>query len=118
MSLKSHVLKKINLSSSYHLPEDFHIIWPKRLKAESTHTCRVRFVASGSGSEFILFHLRFLKPEEASSVISNRGLLVLEALLPLPNFEWKTEDGRGHMTAFLSTTMAASAAGPTFNCFH
>ena len=52
----------------------------------------MRFVASGSGSEFILFDLRLLKPEEASSVISNRGLLVLEALLPLPNFEWKTED--------------------------
>ena len=76
-------------------------------------TCRVRFVASGSGSELILFDLRLLKPEEASSVKSNKGLLVLEALLPLPNFEWKTEDGRGHVTAFLPTTMAASAAGPT-----
>ena len=80
--------------------------------------CRVRFVASGSGSELILFDLRLLKPGEASSVKSNRGLLVLEALLPLPNFEWKTKDGRGHVTAFLSTTMAASAAGPTFNDFH
>ena len=68
--------------------------------------------------KLILFDLRLLKPEEASSVKSNRGLLVLEALLPLPNFEWKTEDGRGHVTAFLSTTMAASAAGPTFNDFH
>ena len=63
----------------------------------------MRFVASGSGSELMLFDLRLLKPEEASSVKSNRGLLVLEALLPLPNFEWKTEDGRGHVTAFLST---------------
>ena len=81
-------------------------------------TCRVRFVASGSGSELILFDLRLLKPEEASSVKSNRCLLVLEALLPLPNFEWKTEDGRGHVTAFnLSKTMAASAAGPTFSDF-
>ena len=84
----------------------------------------MRFVASGSGSELILFDLRLLKPEEASSIRSNRGLLVLEALLPLPNLEWKTEDGRGHVTAFLSTeiplstTMAASAAGPTFNDFH
>ena len=52
----------------------------------------MRFVASGSGSELILFDLRLLKPEEASSVKSNRGLLVLEALLPLPNFEWKTEE--------------------------
>ena len=78
----------------------------------------MRFVASGSGSELILFDLRLLKPEEASSVKYNRGLLVLEALLPLPNFEWKTEGGRGHVTAFLSTTMAASAAGPTFNNFH
>ena len=75
----------------------------------------MRFVASGSGSELILIDLRLLKPEDASSVKSNRGLLVLEAL---PNFEWKTEDGRGHVTAFLSTTMAASAAGPTFNDFH
>ena len=58
-------------------------------------------MASGSGSELILFDLRLLKPEEASSVKSNRGLLVLEALLPLPNFEWKAEDGRGHVTAFL-----------------
>ena len=78
----------------------------------------MRFVASGSGSELILFDLRLLKPEEASSVKSNRGLLVLEALLPLPNFEWKTEDGRGHVTTFLSTTMAASATGPIFNDFH
>ena len=31
-----HVLK-INLSLSYYLPEDFHILWPKRLRAESTH---------------------------------------------------------------------------------
>ena len=23
--------------SSYYLPEDFHILWPKRLRAESTH---------------------------------------------------------------------------------
>ena len=38
------------------------------------------------------FDLPLLKPEEASSVKSNRGLLVLEALLPLPNFEWKTEE--------------------------
>ena len=78
----------------------------------------MRFVASGSGSELILFDLRLLKPEDASSVKSKRGLLVLEALLPLPNFEWKTEDGRCHVTAFLSTTMAASAAGPTFIDFH
>ena len=84
----------------------------------SSVLCRVRFVASGSGSELILFDLRLLKPEEASSVKSNRVLLVLEALLPLPNFEWKTEDGRGHVTAFLSTTMSASAAGSTFNEFH
>ena len=89
--------------------------------AEMSDDCvsgRVRFVASGSGSELILFDLRLLKPEETSSVKSNRGLLVLEALLPLPNSEWKTEDGRGHVTAFLPTTMAASAAGPTFNDFH
>ena len=37
MSLKTNVLKKINLSSCYYLPEDFHIIWPKRPRAESTH---------------------------------------------------------------------------------
>ena len=48
--------------------------------------------ASGSGSELILFDLLLLKPEEASSIKSNRGLLVLAALLPLPNFEWKTEE--------------------------
>ena len=78
----------------------------------------MRLVASGSGSELILFDLHLLKPEEPSSVKSNMGLLVLEALLPLPNFEWKTEDGRDHVTAFLSTTMATSAAGPTFNDFH
>ena len=35
MSTKTHVLKKISLS--YYLPEDFHILWPKRLRAESTH---------------------------------------------------------------------------------
>ena len=37
MSTKTHVLKKIDLSLSYYLPEDFHILWPKRLRAESTH---------------------------------------------------------------------------------
>ena len=37
MSTKTHVLKKIDLSLSYYLPEDFHILWPKRLGAESTH---------------------------------------------------------------------------------
>ena len=37
MSTKTHVLKKIDLSLSYNLPEDFHILWPKRLRAESTH---------------------------------------------------------------------------------
>ena len=52
----------------------------------------MRFVASGSGSELILFDLRLMKPEDTSSVKSNRGLLVLEAPLPLPNFEWKTEE--------------------------
>ena len=65
-------------------------VWIPSLKQD--HNCRVRFVASGSGSELILFDLRLLKPEEASSAKSNRGLLVLEALLPLLNFEWKTEE--------------------------
>ena len=37
MSTKTQVLKKIELSLSYYLPEDFHIVWPKRLRAESTH---------------------------------------------------------------------------------
>ena len=37
MSTKTHVLKKIDLSWSYYLPEDFRILWPKRLRAESTH---------------------------------------------------------------------------------
>ena len=37
MSTKTHVLKKIDLSLSYYLPYDFHILWPKRLRAESTH---------------------------------------------------------------------------------
>ena len=32
MSTKTHVLKKINLSLSY-----YFILWPKRLRAESTH---------------------------------------------------------------------------------
>ena len=36
MSTKTYVLK-IDLSLSYYLPEDFHILWPKRLRAESTH---------------------------------------------------------------------------------
>ena len=37
MSPKTQVLNKIELSLSYYLPEDFHIVWPKRLRAESTH---------------------------------------------------------------------------------
>ena len=37
MSTKTHVLKKIDLCLSNYLPEDFHILWPKRLRAESTH---------------------------------------------------------------------------------
>ena len=37
MSTKTHILKKIDLSLSYYLPEDFQILWPKRLRAESTH---------------------------------------------------------------------------------
>ena len=37
MSKKTHVLQKINLSLSCYLPEDFHKLWPKRLRAESTH---------------------------------------------------------------------------------
>ena len=36
MSKKTHVLQKINLSLSCYLPEDFHKLWPKRLRAEST----------------------------------------------------------------------------------
>ena len=71
----------------------------------------MRFVASGSGSEFILFDLRLLKPEEASSVKSNRGLLVLEALLPLPNFEWKTEDGRGQTRRGLFRQIEQGSSG-------
>ena len=37
MSMKTHILKKIDLSLSYYLPEDFHILRPKRPRAESTH---------------------------------------------------------------------------------
>ena len=37
MSTKTHVLKKIDLSWSYYLPEDLHILWTKRLRAELTH---------------------------------------------------------------------------------
>ena len=37
MSTKTHVLKTVNLSFSCYLPEDFHKLWPKRLRAESTH---------------------------------------------------------------------------------
>ena len=73
----------------------FYVLWVLGIRLTDklfTILCRVRFVAFGSGSELILFDLRLLKPEEASSVKSNRGLLVLEALLPLPNFEWKTEE--------------------------
>ena len=36
MSKKTHVLQRINLSLSCYLPEDFHKLWPKRLRAEST----------------------------------------------------------------------------------
>ena len=37
MSTNTHVLQKINLSLSCYLPEYFHKLWPKRLRAESTH---------------------------------------------------------------------------------
>ena len=37
MYMSTHVLQQINLSLSCYLLEDFHKLWPKRLRAESTH---------------------------------------------------------------------------------
>ena len=42
-----------------------------------------------------------LKLEDSASHKSNRALLLLEALLVLPNFEWKLEDGSCHVIAHL-----------------
>ena len=37
-STKTHAFKKINSSLRYYLPVYYHILWPKRLRTESTHT--------------------------------------------------------------------------------
>ena len=37
MSTNTHVLQTIKLSFSCYLPEDLYKLWPKRLRAESTH---------------------------------------------------------------------------------
>ena len=77
----------------------------------------MRFVASGRGSEY---SVRLTSSENRRGLFRQieQGSSGSRSSSASSEFEWKTEDGRGHVTAFLSTTMAASAAGPTFNDFH